>query len=498
MKPVPMDDVETELRLEASTSGLADRVPLVSARSLLSRGQLRVSIGMLVVLLIGLVLDVQLTVVLVVAVATLGYLIAVLYRAFLFLRSMRNDSVEVVTDEEALGVPDSALPFYTVLIPAYKEPAVILKLIDNLTEMDYPEDRLEVLLLVEEDDHETLEVLQSADPPSCFRMVVVPPAEPRTKPKALNFGLTLAKGELIAVFDVEDTPDILQLRRAAVAMARYGPEVACFQAKLSYRNATQNIITKWFTVEYAMWFSLFLPGLVSVDAPIPLGGTSNHFRRDSLRAHGAWDPYNVTEDCDLGIRLFREHYLIKVLESTTMEEANSDFVNWVKQRSRWYKGYLQTFLIHARAPRQLKKEIGLKGIGHVWCFVGATPILAVLNPLFWALTIVWFVAHPQFVLEIFPAPVYYVGLFLWVFGNFLLWYLTVLTARHAKSEGLVFAAVLVPIYWVMMSVAALKAMWQLVVTPSFWEKTVHGLDEPTADGPPLDGEMSDELVGLAS
>ena len=173
--------------------------------------------------------------------------------------------------------------------------------------------------------------------------------------------------------------------------------------------------------------------------------------------------------------MFREHYDIKVVESTTLEEANSDFVNWVKQRSRWYKGYLQTFLIHLRAPMTLVEEIRVKGVLHLCAFVGGTPILAVLNPLFWILTLVWFVAQPEVVRQIFPAPVYYVGLFLWAFGNFVLWYLTILTARHIRGDGLVLAAVLVPIYWVMMSIAALKAMWQLVAIPSFWEKTTHGL-----------------------
>jgi cellulose synthase/poly-beta-1,6-N-acetylglucosamine synthase-like glycosyltransferase len=364
---------------------------------------------------------------------------------------------------------------YTVMVPAYREASVIRKLIQNLTDMEYPVSRLEVLLLVEEDDHETLDALRAVHPPKQFKLVVIPPAEPRTKPKALNFGLTLARGEIIAVYDVEDTPDILQLRRAAVALSRFGPEVGCLQAQLSYGNATQNIITKWFTVEYVMWFSFFLPGLASLGAPIPLGGTSNHFRRDALRALGGWDPYNVTEDCDLGIRMFREHYQIKVLESVTLEEANSDFVNWVKQRSRWYKGYLQTFLIHLRSPVRLMRQIGFKGVGHLGAFVGATPILAVLNPLFWIMTVVWFVAHPGLVQEFFPAPVYYVGLVLWAFGNFLLWYLTVLTARSTERDGLVLAAVLVPVYWLMMSVAAAKAMWQLLLTPSFWEKTTHGL-----------------------
>ena len=470
-----MNEAEAQLRLEASVSGLADRVPLVSARSLFTRGQRNVAIGLLVAIVIGLVLNALLTVTAIIAVFTLGYLIAVVYRAYLFTRSSKTDALERVTDEEALSISDSDLPFYTIMIPAYNEASVIVKLVENVAELDYPADKLEVLILVEADDEATLSALRTATAPWQFRLVLIPPAEPRTKPKALNFGLTLARGEIIAVYDVEDAPDILQLRRAAVALGRYGPEVGCVQAQLTYSNATQNIITRWFTIEYAMWFSFFLPGLSSLGAPIPLGGTSNHFRRSALRTLGAWDPYNVTEDCDLGIRMFREHYQIKVLESETLEEANSDFVNWVKQRSRWYKGYLQTFLIHVRSPRQLVKEIGTKGVLHLCAFVGGTPILAALNPLFWLLTILWFVAQPQFVKAVFPAPLYYVSLVLWVFGNFLMWYLTVLTARHIRREGLVLAAVLVPLYWVMMSVAALKAMWQLLITPSFWEKTTHGL-----------------------
>jgi len=388
------------------------------------------------------------------------------------------------------------LPFYTVMIPAYREASVIVKLVNNVAELDYPTDRLEVFILVEEDDEETLGALRTANAPPQFRLVLIPPAEPRTKPKALNFGLTLARGDIVAVYDVEDAPDILQLRRAAVALSRYGSEVGCVQAQLTYGNAFQNIITKWFTIEYVMWFSYFLPGLSSLGAPIPLGGTSNHFRRSALRTLGAWDPYNVTEDCDLGIRMFREHYQIKVLKSPTLEEANSDFVNWVKQRSRWYKGYLQTFLIHLRSPRGLVREIGSKGTLHLCALVGATPVLAALNPVFWILTIAWFVGQPPFVKALFPAPVYYVSLVLWAFGNFLLWYLTVLTARHTRSEGLVLAAIFVPVYWVMMSIAAVKAMWQLVITPSLWEKTTHGLQSGAekSDIETSDAERSEGLL----
>jgi cellulose synthase/poly-beta-1,6-N-acetylglucosamine synthase-like glycosyltransferase len=497
MQPVSMSEKEASLRLEASISGFADRVPLMSARNLVSRGQRNFFLGLLVVIIIGLVLDVGVTVTVIVTGFTLAYVVAVTYRAYLFTRSTKAAALEIVTDEEALTVPDSELPFYTILLPAYNEASVINKLVENLAQMDYPVDRLEVLLLVEEDDEATLGALRASKPPEQFKLVVIPPAEPRTKPKALNYGLTLARGDIVAIYDVEDKPDILQLRRAAVTLNRYGPDVACVQAQLSYGNATQNIITRWFTVEYAMWFSYFLPGLVTLTAPIPLGGTSNHFRRSALRTLGGWDPYNVTEDCDLGIRMFREHYEIKVLSSTTLEEANSDFVNWVKQRSRWYKGYLQTFLIHLRSPRRLREETGLKGMGHLCAFVGGTPILAAVNPLFWVLTLVWFIAHPQFLEEIFPSPVYYAGLVLWAFGNFLLWYLTVLTARHTRAVGLVLAAMLVPIYWVMMSIAAIKAMWQLVVTPSFWEKTAHGLDAD-ADADAESGPEEYEPVRLVS
>ena len=214
----------------------------------------------------------------------------------------------------------------------------------------------------------------------------------------------------MAIYDAEDEPEPLQLRRAAVAMSRLDPDVACIQAKLTYHNPMQNMITKWFTIEYSLWFSFFLPGLASMHAPIPLGGTSNHFRRSALQALGAWDPYNVTEDADLGIRMFREGYSVRVLESNTYEEANSDFVNWMKQRSRWLKGYLQTYAVHLREPRELRQELGWKGLMHFTMFVGGTPILAIINPIFWLMTILWFVAHPAFIQEIFPAPVYYLGL----------------------------------------------------------------------------------------
>jgi cellulose synthase/poly-beta-1,6-N-acetylglucosamine synthase-like glycosyltransferase len=300
----------------------------------------------------------------------------------------------------------------------------------------------------------------------------------------------MARGDIVTIYDAEDHPDPLQLRRAAITLSRLGPEVACLQAKLSYSNVEQNLITRWFTIEYAMWFSLFLPGLVSVNAPLPLGGTSNHFRRTVLEAIGGWDPYNVTEDADLGIRLYREGFTVRVLESITFEEANSDFVNWVKQRSRWYKGYLQTWLIHMRHPILLYREMGFRGFLVFNLFVGGTPMLAVLNPIFWTMTTLWFIGHPYFIRAIFPAPVFYPAIACFSFGNFAIAYLTVINCRIMKQVELLWAALTVPLYWVMMSIAAIKAVFQLAFAPTFWEKTVHGLDRPKAAQPPAEPETT--------
>ncbi|HUA94273.1 MAG TPA: glycosyltransferase [Acidimicrobiales bacterium] len=485
MQQVEVGQAETGLRLEASISGLAERAPAVSVRRLLTRGQAGVLVVVAAVLVGAGIFRPDDTLMALAALVTVTYLVCVLYRLHLFVKSSRSTAAETVTDVEARSVPDNRLPTYSVLVPVYRERAVVRHLVANIGRMAYPAERLEVLLLVEADDTDTIEAVSELDPGPQFHMVLVPPSEPRTKPKALNYGLTLARGELVTVYDAEDEPDPLQLRRAAVALMRLGPEVGCVQAKLSYSNPDQNLITRWFTIEYAMWFSFFLPGLATTGAPIPLGGTSNHFRRRVLRSMGGWDPYNVTEDADLGIRLAREGLRIHVLESVTLEEANSDFVNWVKQRSRWYKGYLQTFLVHMRSPRRLRRDTGWSGMAHFCVFVGGTPLLALLNPVFWFLTVLWFVAHPALIERVFPAPLYYLALACWGLGNVLLGYLTLLSCRLTRRAELLGAAVVVPLYWVMMSVAAVKAFWQLVATPTFWEKTVHGLHLRPVDHVPV-------------
>lgn len=470
---VPSVDADDHERMHWSINGLYERRPEASARSRLSTGQL-VGIGALVIAVgVGLWRWPVITGTAGMAVMVACYLAALAMRVDLMARA--SDGRFEYTDDEALQVPDDALPTYVVMVPAYREPDVMPRLVANLSALDYPPDRLDVMLLLEADDQETIDAASQLRLPGHFRVVLIPPSQPRTKPKALNYALTDTDAEIVTIFDAEDRPDPLQLRKVALTFAGADASVACVQCELGYFNADENVITRWFATEYRTWFSRFLPQLARADAPIPLGGTSNHIRREVLLEIGAWDPFNVTEDADLGIRLRRSGHRVAVLDSVTLEEANTDFVNWIKQRSRWYKGYLQTWLVHMRAPGRLRRDVGWAGFLRFNLFVGGTPLLALLNPIAWALLVMWFAFQPQFILDIMPWPVYYSGLLGWVVGNTLFYYLNLTVAFELGLSKVFRAALALPAYWVMMSLAAVKALIQLVFNPSYWEKTEHGL-----------------------
>jgi cellulose synthase/poly-beta-1,6-N-acetylglucosamine synthase-like glycosyltransferase len=311
-------------------------------------------------------------------------------------------------------------------------------------------------------------------------VLLVPAAEPRTKPKACNYGLHFATGEIVTIFDAEDIPDPLQLRRVIAAFRRLPDDVACIQAKLAFHNGRQNLLTGWFTADYGLWFGYLLPGLMRSRAPIPLGGTSNHLKRSVLARIGAWDPHNVTEDADLGVRIAESGFSTAVLDSVTLEEANSDPINWVRQRSRWYKGYLQTWLVHTRRPVRLWRRIGTVSFLRFSLLLAGTPVIACLNLLFWLLTVLWFLGQPGFVAAVFPPLVYYPALFCLVVGNTAIIYMNLAACRESGHADLLVPCLTMPLYWVMMSVAAAKGCWQLLRNPSYWEKTFHGLHSPAA------------------
>jgi cellulose synthase/poly-beta-1,6-N-acetylglucosamine synthase-like glycosyltransferase len=219
-----------------------------------------------------------------------------------------------------------------------------------------------------------------------FDPVVVPAAKVTTKPRACNYGLLRAKGELCVIYDAEDNPDPDQLKKAAIVFMRSNDDLVCLQSKLNFYNANENLITQWFSIEYANWYEFYLQGLDWIEAPIPLGGTSNHFRKKGLDELGRWDPYNVTEDADLGIRLARKKMKTEIIDSCTLEEATTTAKCWIKQRARWYKGHLQTYLVHMRQPGKLWKDLGTKKLLKLQMTFGTSVAMPLLNPLFWGLT----------------------------------------------------------------------------------------------------------------
>jgi cellulose synthase/poly-beta-1,6-N-acetylglucosamine synthase-like glycosyltransferase len=236
---------------------------------------------------------------------------------------------------------DAELPVYTVLAPLHREAAILGQLVRSLAALRYPRHKLDIKLVVESEDHETRTALARCRLPPGFEVIVVPPALPLTKPKALNYALAFARGSLLTVFDAEDIPEPGQLRLAADIFAASGPEIACLQARLAFYNSHENWLARQFAIEYAVLFDLQLPMLSALSCAFPLGGTSNHFRTAALKRVGRWDPYNVTEDADLGFRLARHGYRCRAIAASTHEEANVALANWMQQRARWLKGFLR-------------------------------------------------------------------------------------------------------------------------------------------------------------
>ncbi|HEY9293929.1 MAG TPA: glycosyltransferase [Microlunatus sp.] len=461
--------------LTEAVDGLRSRDPDASSSIVFVPWQRWALIGVLALVVLGLILLPAATTVIFTAAAAVLYLATMVQRVLLFVAGLDERCILKVSDQEARALADDDLPRYTVLVPAYGEPDVIAALLTNLGALEYPADKLEILVLLEADDTSTVDAARAAGVEPPMRLVLVPAAEPRTKPKACNYGMQFASGDIITIYDAEDIPDPLQLRRAVVLFGR-DPGLACVQARLSFHNANQNLLTGWFAAEYGLWFSYLLPGLAYRRWPVPLGGTSNHLRAEILAEAGGWDPYNVTEDADLGLRLARRGYRTGVLESITWEEANSDPINWIRQRSRWYKGYLQSCLVALRHPVNTLRVIGVRGTIAMTLLLAGTPLAAATNLIFWVVGLVWILGQPEAIAVAYPAVVYYMALVSFVIGNVLALYSTLIGARASGDSNLLLACLLTPLYWALMAVAALKAIWQLLVRPSYWEKTVHGLD----------------------
>jgi cellulose synthase/poly-beta-1,6-N-acetylglucosamine synthase-like glycosyltransferase len=379
---------------------------------------------------------------------------------------------------------NATLPSISILVPLFQESAIASRLIEHLKKIDYPVDKFEILLALEADDDTTADTLKTVEIPHWMQVVRVPPGNLRTKPWAMNYALDFAKGDIIGIYDAEDSPAPDQLRKVAKTFATAPPDVACLQGVLDFYNVRQSWLTRCFTIDYAIWFRLVLPGLVRMGFAIPLGGTTVFMKRDMLEKIGRWDAHNVTEDADLGIRLARRGYKTAFVPSVTFEEATATIPAWLRQRSRWIKGYAMTWAVHMREPLRLWRDLGPKRFfGFQILFLG-TLSQFVLAPVLWSfwLVIMGFY-HPIEAVAPWHVIVALGALYLLAeVSTLAVAALSVATPRH---RSLIWWVPLMHLYFPLSAISCWKGAIELVTRPFFWDKTSHGLSVSPANSRPI-------------
>jgi glycosyltransferase XagB len=366
------------------------------------------------------------------------------------------------------------LPIVSVIVALYREGDIAGRLIKRLEKLDYPRDLLDVVLAVEGDDSVTFKALARANLPTWMRVVTVPDGELRTKPRALNVALDHCRGSIVGVYDAEDAPDPDQIRKVVTRFHMRGPDVACLQGILDFYNPHTNWLSRCFTIEYATWFRLMLPGLQRLGVAIPLGGTTLFFRRDVLEKLGGWDAHNVTEDADLGIRLARHGYRTELIETTTGEEANCRAMPWVKQRSRWLKGYMVTYGVHMRDPALLWRQLGPRKFAGFQVLFLCTLSQALLVPVlwsFWALPLG--LHHP--IVDVLPSNLIYGIFWLFLATEAVTVTMGMFALRRTKHKLSLLWVPTLHVYYPLAALASYKALLELITKPFYWDKTSHGI-----------------------
>lgn len=390
------------------------------------------------------------------------YLVQNILKSFLFKTSLSNSTpspYEEIND---------ALPIYSVMIPLYKEELKIDDILSAIKDINYPKDKLDVKFVIEADDIITIRAIKAAILPSYIHVIKVPYSFPRTKPKALNYAMPYVKGDLLTIYDAEDIPDPNQLLKAVYAFQNLPNNYVCVQAKLNFYNANKNILTRFFSVEYSLWFEYLLKGLSIMNLPVTLGGTSNHFKVDKLKEVGYWDAYNVTEDADLGIRMYLKGYKVHLIDSVTMEEAPTKISVWIAQRARWIKGFFQTIYVFMRTKKD-RNIFPLYKIFSVYIFVGfATYSFFCMPWLFacFALDVDWYVYYLWGINSIFAFAYMYSIVYIIMIKK----YSSLLRLKLIDWIILI----LWPSYFLLHTIACYRAIWEMITHPFKWNKTPHG------------------------
>ncbi len=490
-----IEQVYREIHKESALWDLYYRSPDESAYKVLVPWQKGLMLAVALALLLLSLIYPPASLTLVFTVINVGYFVVNPFRWYVAYRGIKHlRRTTYVSDEDVGALNDEALPHYTILVPLFKEATVLPQIMANIYKLNYPKDKLDVKILFEENDEETLaearrlglfgtpQVRLADIAPTLYRNflkifdpIIVPAGAVQTKPRACNYGLLRAKGDFVTIYDAEDEPAPDQLKKAIISFQRLGDDCVCLQSRLNFYNSDENLLTKWFSVEYLYWFDYYLEGLDAIDAPLPLGGTSNHFKTKRLQRLGSWDPYNVTEDADLGIRIYRRGLRTGMLNAYTYEEANTKLWNWIRQRSRWCKGHMQTYLVQMRHPRKLIHNLGWKKFLLFQLTFGGNILLPLINPLLWTITVLTLLSPELFHFLSYAPWIIFINACNLMAGNLIHISLYVRTVLIERRVSLLPVALTMPLYWVLVSIGAWKGIIQLMTRPHYWEKTMHGI-----------------------
>ena len=491
-----IDNIYNEIHKKNAMLDLFNRTPDQSAYRVLYPNQKYFLVGLVAAITVAAIVNSVVTFMALFAFISIGYFLVNPIKIYISLQGFKGGRAPTrITRGEMEWTNEDDFPIYTILIPVFREAGVLAQVMRNMYNLNYPKSKMDIKLLMEERDNETIDEAKAlglfgsptktvegipedkySEFLELFDPIIIPSAKVTTKPRACNYGLLRAKGEFCVIYDAEDKPDPDQLKKAAIVFMRLPEEVVCLQSKLNFYNADENTLSKWFSIEYANWYEFYLQGLDLLDVPMPLGGTSNHFRKKGLDELGRWDPYNVTEDADLGIRLSRRKLKTEMIDSTTLEEATLTPKTWVVQRSRWYKGHVQTFLVHMRSPRKLCRDLGFKNFVKLQLTFGTGAFIPLINPILWIVLAASLIL-PAYLGWLVPSYLMPLCFFNLTIGN--LSYLTIyaVSCVKLKKRNYIPYALAMPIYWALMSFAAWRGFLQLFTKPFHWDKTQHGVSK---------------------
>ena len=367
-------------------------------------------------------------------------------------------------------------PRVSILIPLYKEDKVIPALLDAMERLTYPKELLDIKILLEENDETTRAALNKATLPHWAEIRVVPADIIQTKPRAMNYALPFCTGSIIGIYDAEDRPDPDQINKVVDHLATAPPDVVAVQCNLDFYNTDKNWLSRCFTIEYAAWFRVIMRGMQRMGLPLPLGGTSVFMRRAALERIGGWDAHNVTEDADLGMRLARFGYRCEMVNSTTWEEANNVPIGWIKQRSRWIKGFMLTWITHMRRPAELLQELGMAGFFGFQIVLLGTFTTFLLAPVFWVMWLVLFGLDLP-LMALMPAWFWQFAVLALLLSEGIMVSIAITAIVIKRKYSLLPFVLTMPLYWPLGTIAAYKALFEVVTKPFYWDKTTHGLDQ---------------------